>query len=243
MGVVIVTGGSRGIGAATASLAADRGWRVAVNYLKDQAAADRVVNAIREKGGRAVAIRADTSDETAVTAMFNHAERELGPVTGLVNNAGWNGGTATVAELEYDTLRRIFEINVFGYFICAREAVRRMSTERGGPGGAIVNVSSVGAIHGSVGERVHYAATKGAVNSFTTGLSKEVIRQRIRVNAVSPGLIETDMNPADRLARLVPTVPINRAADPIEVARAILFLLSDEASYMVGANMVVSGGR
>ena len=243
MSVVIITGGSRGIGAATASLAAERGWRVAVNYVRDERAAERVVDGIRQKGGSAIAVRADTSDEAAVTAMFDQAEQELGPVTGLVNNAGTNGGTSTVAELQYETLRRIFEINVFGYFLCAREAVRRMSTERGGTGGAIVNISSVGAIHGSVGERVHYAATKGAVNSFTTGLSKEVIRQGVRVNAVSPGLIETDMNPPDRLARLVPSVPINRAADPIEVARAVLFLLSDEASYMVGANMVVSGGR
>ena len=243
MSVVIITGGSRGIGAATASLAAERGWRVAVNYVKDERAAERVVDGIRQKGGSAIAVRADTSDEAAVKAMFDRAEQELGPVTGLVNNAGTNGGTSTVAELQYETLRRIFEINVFGYFLCAREAVRRMSTERGGKGGAIVNISSVGAIHGSVGERVHYAATKGAVNSFTTGLSKEVIRQGIRVNAVSPGLIETDMNPPDRLARLVPSVPINRAADTIEVAHAVLFLLSDEASYMVGANMVVSGGR
>ena len=241
--VVIVTGASRGIGAATAIKLAESGWSVVVNCNKRTEAADRIVSTIINAGGRAIRVLADITDESAIVRMFDETEERLGRLSGLVNNAGVTGGQVTFAELELSELRRTLDTNVIGYFLCAREAVRRMSTQRGGLGGSIVNVSSVGAINGSAGERVHYAASKGAVNSLTIGLSKEVIGQGIRVNAVSPGLTTTEMNSTERLERLVPTVPIGRAAAPKEIAEVIDFLLSDAASYMVGANVVVSGGR
>jgi NAD(P)-dependent dehydrogenase (short-subunit alcohol dehydrogenase family) len=243
-GVVIVTGASRGIGAATAELAAARGWAVGVNYRERAAEADAVIARITAGGGRAVALRADTSHEDDVRRMFDEAERALGPVTGLVNNAGVTGGKAApLADVDVADIRRVMEVNVVGCMLCAREAVRRMSTERGGKGGTIVNVSSIAATRGSPGERVYYAASKGALNSFTIGLAQEVAPEGIRVNAVSPGLTTTEMNLPERLARLAPTVPLRRIADPAEIARVIVFVLSDEASYMVGANVVVTGGR
>jgi len=242
-GVLVITGASRGIGAATARLAAARGWRVLGTYLERREPAEAVAEDIRAAGGEAAMIQADTAIEADVTRIFDEAERRFGPVTGLVNNAGINGGPTTVADLSTEELRRLVDTNVIGAFLAAREAVRRMATDRGGRGGAIVNLGSVAAVRGSPGERVHYAASKGAVVSMTIGLAHEVARLGIRVNAVSPGLTETEMNPAARLARLVPTVPIGRVADPEEVARVILFLLSEEASYVLGVNVTVSGGR
>ncbi|HWX47743.1 MAG TPA: SDR family oxidoreductase [Roseomonas sp.] len=242
-GVLVITGASRGIGAATARLAAAQGWRVVGTYLERRAPAEAVAAEIRAAGGEALMLQADTTVEADVTRVFDEAEARFGKVTGLVNNAGMNGGPTDVADLSTAELRRLIDINVIGTFLCAREAVRRMATDRGGPGGAIVNLASVAAVRGSAGERVHYAASKGAVVSMTIGLAQEVARSGIRVNAVSPGLTETEMNPPDRLARLVPTVPIGRVAAPEEVARVILFLLSDAASYMLGVNVTVSGGR
>jgi NAD(P)-dependent dehydrogenase (short-subunit alcohol dehydrogenase family) len=240
---VIITGASRGIGAVTARLAADAEWKVAINYNTHEPGARAVLAAIEKRGGKAIVVRADISDERAVKDLFDEAEAAFGPVGALVNNAGWNGGTYTVGEIDVGALRRTFEVNVFGSYLCAREAVRRMSTDLGGKGGVIVNVSSVAALVGSAGERVHYAASKGAINSFTVGLAKEVIRKGIRVNAVSPGMTLTEMNAPERLAHVVPTIPIGRAAEPEEIARVILFMLSPDSSYMVGTNTVVSGGR
>ena len=241
--VLIVTGGSRGIGAATAKLAAERGWSVLTTYIERQAPAEAVVQAITAAGGRAATIRADTAIEADVTRMFDTATQMFGPVTGLVNNAGMNGGPFDLADMDVAEIRRLIDINVTGCILCAREAVRRMALNRGGQGGAIVNLGSVAARLGSAHERVHYAASKGAILSFTQGLGREAIKQGVRVNCVSPGLTDTEMNPADRQARVLPIVPIGRVADPIEIAKAILFLLSPEASYIAGTELTVSGGR
>jgi NAD(P)-dependent dehydrogenase (short-subunit alcohol dehydrogenase family) len=241
--LLIVTGGSRGIGAATARLAAERGWQVVISYLERREAAESVVASITQAGGAAMAVQADTAVETDVARLFDMAVQLFGPVGAVVNNAGMNGGPSTVADLPVAELRRLLDINVVGAFLVAAEAVRRMATDRGGKGGAIVNLGSVAAVRGSPGERVHYAASKGAIVSMTIGLAQEVARSGIRVNCVSPGLTETEMNPPERLGRLVPTVPIGRVADPEEIARAILFLLSAEASYILGVNLTVSGGR
>lgn len=241
--VLLITGASRGIGAATAKLAGSIGYRVCVNYAQNTLAAQSVVAEITSSGGEAIALRADTSSENDVATMFAHIAERLGPVTDLVNNAGIVGGPARFEDLEIDELRRLLDVNVLGYMLCCREAIRQMSVRNGGQGGRIVNVSSVAAINGSSGERVHYAASKGAINSFTTGLAKEVARDGIRVNAFSPGITVTDMNPIDRLERLAPQVPIGRAAQAEEMARGILWLLSDDASYCLAANLVMSGGR
>lgn len=241
--VLIVTGASRGIGASTAKLAAARGYRVCVNFANDEAAAEKVVQSITEKGGSAFAQQADTSREKDVQSMFEETARKFGPVTDLVNNAGLMGGPTRLADLNTAELVRVFQVNVFGYLFCCREAVRQMSTRNGGCGGRIVNVSSVAAVNGSAGERVHYAGTKGAVNSFTVGLAKEVAREGIRVNIFSPGLTWTDMNPPGRIEQLEHTVPAGRAGKADEMARGILWLLSEEAEYCLGANLVMSGGR
>ena len=252
-GTLVITGASRGIGAATARLAASRGWRVAGSYLERREPAEAVVAEIAAAGGQAIAVQADTSREEDVVRLFDTAEQRFGRVTGLVNNAGINGGPVTVADMPTAELRAMIDTNIFGAFLCAREAVRRMATDRtgangGGPGGgrtggAIVNLGSVAARLGSPGERVHYAASKGAIVSMSHGLAKEVIRSGIRVNCVSPGLTETEMNPADRLAKLIPGVPAGRVGLPEEIAKVILFLLSEESSYMVGVDVTVSGGR
>ncbi len=242
-GTLVITGASRGIGAATARLAASRGWRVVGSYLERLEPAEAVVAEIVAAGGEAIAVQADTSNEADVTLLFDTAEQRFGPIAGLVNNAGINGGPVAVADMSTAELRTMIDTNIFGAFLCAREAVRRMATDRGGQGGAIVNLGSVAARLGSPGERVHYAASKGAVVSMSHGLAKEVIRSGIRVNCVSPGLTETEMNPADRLAKLIPNVPIGRVGGPDEIARVILFLLSEESSYMVGVDVTVSGGR
>jgi NAD(P)-dependent dehydrogenase (short-subunit alcohol dehydrogenase family) len=241
--VLIITGGSRGIGAATAKLAAQRGWNVMTTYIERREPAETVVNEIRAKGGHAATMQVNTSLEEDVQQLFDATEMQFGPVTGLVNNAGMNGGPATLVNIPVDEIRRLIDINIFGCILCAREAVKRMSTNRGGKGGAIVNIGSVAARLVSAGERVHYSASKGAIVSFSQGLGREAIKEGVRVNCVSPGLTETEMNPPERIARVVPAVPMGRIGQPSEIANAILFLLSDEASYITGAELTVSGGR
>jgi len=244
---IIVTGASRGIGAAIARLAGARGYDVAVNYLRNEAAAHAVVEDIERTGGRAIAIAADVVDESQIVSMFQTAERQLGPITALVNNAGITGGFARVENIEASMLNRMLAVNVTGAMICAREAVRRMSTKRGGQGGSIVNISSMAAQLGAPHEWVHYAASKGAISTMTIGLAREVATESIRVNAVAPGLIETDLHADNgepgRVERMAPTIPMTRAGTPQEVAEAVIWLISPAASYITGAIMPVSGGR
>lgn len=244
---LLVTGGSRGIGAATALLAARSGWAVAVNYAANSLAADEVVRAIRSTGGKAMAVQADVANETQVLAMFRQIDAKLGPLQGLVNNAGVVDVSARVDEMDMARWRRMFDINVMGSMLCAREAVRRMSTRHGGGGGAIVNVSSAAARLGSPGQYVDYAAAKGAIDAFTIGLAKEVAAEGIRVNAVRPGLIETDIHASgglpNRVQDLQHLVPMQRGGSAEEVAQAILWLLSDAASYTTMSLLDVSGGR
>lgn len=244
---LIVTGGSRGIGAAVARLAAMRGYAVAVNYCRGEIEARAIVGEIAGGGGRAVAIKADVAREIEIVEMFKVAERELGPITALVNNAGITGGFARVEDVSAEAVERTFAVNVTGTILCAREAVRRMSTKRGGKGGAIVNISSRAAHTGAAGEWVHYAASKGAIDSFTLGLAREVATEGIRVNAVAPGLTETDLHAAsgapDRLQRLAGTIPMGRGGMPNEIAEGVLWLLSPAASYVTGAILNIGGGR
>ena len=245
--VLLITGGGRGIGAATALLAASRGYAVAVNYATNSLAADEVVRTIRDSGGNAMAVQADVGDEAQVLAMFQKVDARFGRLTALVNNAGVVDVTARVDEMSVARLERMFRINVIGSFVCAREAVRRMSTRYGGSGGAIVNISSGAARLGSPGQYVDYAASKGAIDTFTIGLAKEVAEEGIRVNAVRPGLIDTEIHASgglpDRAFELAPTVPMKRTGTAEEIAGAILWLLSPEASYTTTALLDVTGGR
>jgi NAD(P)-dependent dehydrogenase (short-subunit alcohol dehydrogenase family) len=245
--VVLITGASRGIGAATALLCARRGYDVAVNYARDALAAAGVVAQVQALGRRAVAIAADVSREADVLRLFAAVDGELGPLAALVNNAGVVDVAARVDEMSSDRLTRMFAVNVLGTLLCAREAVRRMSTRHAGAGGAIVNLSSAAARLGSPGQYVDYAAAKGAVDVFTLGLAREVANEGIRVNAVRPGIIATDIHASggqpDRAAQLAPQVPMRRAGSADEVAQAIVWLLSDAASYTTGAVIDVSGGR
>jgi NAD(P)-dependent dehydrogenase (short-subunit alcohol dehydrogenase family) len=246
-GVLLVTGASRGIGAATARLAAHRGYSVCVNYLKNREAADAVVSGITASHGRAVAVQGDVAVEADVVRLFETCDRELGPLDALVNNAGILEKQTRVDAMDAARLQRIFATNVTGSFICAREAVRRMSIRHGGRGGSIVNVSSGAARMGSPGEYMDYAASKGAIDTFTVGLAQEVAEEGIRVNAVRPGFIYTDIHASggepNRIERVKVRVPMKRGGTVDEVAHAILWLLSDEASYTTGALIDVAGGK
>jgi len=245
--VLLVTGGSRGIGAATCLLAAKSGWAVAVNYAANSLAADEVVRAIRADGGRAMAVQADVADEAQVLRMFEQIDAKFGRLTGLVNNAGVVDQRARLDEMDMARWRRMFDINVIGSLLCAREAVRRMSTKHGGTGGAIVNVSSAAARLGSPGEYVDYAASKGAIDTFTVGLAREVANEGIRVNAVRPGLIDTEIHASggrpERLRELAPQIPMQRGGTADEVAQLIVWLLSEAASYTTMSLVDVSGAR
>ncbi|WP_425340080.1 SDR family oxidoreductase [Onishia taeanensis] len=245
--VLIITGGSRGIGAATARLAAQSGYAVCISYLRNKDAASAVVDEIYQAGGEAMALAADVSVEAEVVRLFEQVDEALGPVTALVNNAGVLEEHMRVAQMDAGRLSRVLSTNVIGSFICAREAVRRMSSSNGGAGGAIVNVSSAAARLGSPNEYVDYAASKGAIDTFTLGLAQEVAAEGIRVNAVRPGVIYTDIHASggepDRVDRVKGSVPMQRGGTAEEVANAILWLLSDEASYSTGALLDVAGGR
>jgi len=243
----MVTGGGRGIGAATARLAAKRGYSVCLGYLKDRASADGVVQEIRSAGGSAIAVAGDVAIEKDVLHLFEECDRSLGPLAALVNNAGIVVTRSRVEAMDMARLQRMFSTNVVGAFLCAREAIRRMSTKHGGKGGAIVNVSSGAARLGSPGEWVDYAASKGAIDTMTLGLAKELADEKIRVNCVRPGFVNTGIHAGagepNRIERLRDGIPMKRGGEPEEVARAILWLLSDEASYSTGAILDVTGGR
>lgn len=245
--VMIVTGGSRGIGAATVLLAAASGYSVCFSYAGNTARAEGVVHAVEAAGGRALGLQADMSTEEGVAKLFETCDREFGTLDVLVNNAGTTGPMRRVADIDTASLRQVFELNVLGYFVAAREAIRRMSSTAGGKGGVIVNVSSRAATLGGAGEWVHYAASKGATDTFTLGLAREVGGERIRVNAVRPGLIETELHAMagapDRLERLSGGVPMGRAGTADEVAQTIVWLASPQASYVSGALVDVSGAR
>ena len=244
---LLITGGSRGIGAAAAVLAAQRGWDVAVNYTRDAAAAQRVAEQVRALGRRALVIQADVADEAQVLAMFAAVDKEFGPLHGLVNNAGVVDLPSRVDQMSLQRLMRMFAINLTGSFLCAREAVKRMSSKHGGAGGVIVNLSSAAAKLGSPGQYVDYAAAKAGIDTFTLGLAREVAAEGIRVNAVRPGIIDTDIHASgglpDRVKQTAPMVPMQRAGSAEEVAQAIVWLLSEDSSYSTGAVIDVTGGR
>lgn len=244
---VIVIGGSRGIGAAVARMVGANGLPVVINYVTRKSAAEAVVQEIVAAGGVACAIQGDVGKEADILRLFEAAEEEFGTIAGLVNNAGVTGGFARVEAVTADAIARVLAVNVAGMMLCSREAVRRMSTRHGGKGGSIVNISSLVARTGGAGEWAHYAASKGAVNSFTIGLAREVAEEGIRVNAVAPGLIETDLHgdngAPDRLARMAPMIPMKRAGTAEEVAKGVVWLLSEGASYVTGSVLEIGGGR
>ena len=245
--IVLITGGSRGIGAATALLAAQRGFAVAVNYTANSLAADEVVRQIRTAGGTAITVQGDVGVEADIMAMFDKVDAKLGRLSALVNNAGVVDLASRVDAMSAARLKRMFDINVLGSMLCAREAIKRMSTLHGGAGGSIVNLSSAAARLGSPGQYVDYAASKGAIDSFTLGLAKEVATEGIRVNAVRPGIIETDIHASggepDRARQMSAAVPMKRTGSALEVAQAIVWLMGDEASYTTGSVVDVTGGR
>lgn len=244
--VAIITGGSRGIGRATAIASAERGFRVCIGYASNEAAANKVVSAIEAKGGKAIAVKCDVGDESDILALFRAADK-FGPLGALVNNAGIVGPTSRVDEMSAERIRRIMAVNVTGSILCAREAVKRMSTNRGGKGGVIVNLSSAASRLGSPNTYVDYAASKGAIDSFTVGLGHEVASEGIRVAAIRPGLVDTDIHASggdpDRARRLAHMVPMKRAGTAEEIAKAIVWLMSEDASYVTSAILDVSGGR
>lgn len=245
--ILVITGGSRGIGAATARLGAANGYAVCINYRQNEAAALAVVEQINHAGGEAIAVAGDVGSEADVLRLFEQVDQTLGPVTALVNNAGILEGQMRVEQMDAARLSRVLATNVIGSFLCAREAIRRMSTHHGGQGGAIVNVSSIASRLGAPNEYVDYAAAKGAIDSFTIGLAKEVAAEGIRVNAVRPGVIYTEIHASggepDRVERVKASVPMQRGGEAEEVARAVLWLLSDDASYSTGTLLDVTGGR
>ena len=245
--VLLVTGASRGIGAACAIRAAEAGWDVGVNFHRDEEAAERVAAQVRALGRRACTLRADVASEGAIEAMFKELDAELGPIGGLVNNAGIVDVAARVDEMSAARVARLFNVNVVGAFVCAREAVRRMSTRHGGRGGVIVNLSSAAARLGSPGIYVDYAATKAAIDNFTLGLAREVAGEGIRVNGVRPGIIDTEIHATsgmlERARAAVDQIPLRRMGTADEIAQAVVFLLSDAAGYVTGATLDVAGGR
>jgi NAD(P)-dependent dehydrogenase (short-subunit alcohol dehydrogenase family) len=244
---ILITGGTRGIGRATALLCAAKGWNVALNYLRDATSAEKTAQAIRDAGARVVALRGDVADENDVIAMFREAESKLGPLDGVVINAGIVAPSSQLADMESARLKRMFDTNIYGAYLCARESARRLPRDRGGRGGAIVLVSSAASRLGSPFEYVDYAGSKAAIDTLTLGLAKELAQQGVRVNAVRPGLIETEIHASggqpDRAQRIGATTPMGRPGRPEEVAEAIVWLLGDGASYTTGAILDVAGGR
>lgn len=242
-GVVVITGAGRGIGAATARLAARDGYAVAVNYRSDAKSAASVVADIEAAGGRAVAIQCDTGVEADIIRLFDEARAQLGPITALVNNAGITARRCLIEDVDAATLEHIFRVNISGYFLCAREAIKHMSTRHGGTGGVIVNVSSVAALLSNAFDWVHYGASKGAVDTFTKGMALEGAEHGIRCNGVRPGMTVTDINPIDRIEKAAPTIPLKRAAQPEEIAEGIVWLLSEKSAYCTATIIDVAGGR
>jgi NAD(P)-dependent dehydrogenase (short-subunit alcohol dehydrogenase family) len=244
---LVVTGASRGIGAATARLAAREGWQVCVNYNSHGEEAEALAQEIRAAGGTAVAMKADMASEADIVALFQRCDEELAPLGGLMNNAGFLGGESRVDAFDAAAMRRLWDVNVVSYFLCAREAIRRMSTRQGGSGGAIVNISSMSADNGGMAERVHYATTNGARTTFTYGLAKEVGPEGIRVNGIMPGIIDTHFNDGfdneGRNRRMAPVIPLRRVGSGDDIARTALWLLSEESGFLNGAVLKVHGGQ
>jgi len=241
--VLLIAGGSRGIGASTCKLAGARGFDVAVNYKSNAKRAAEVVDAVNAAGGQAVAIQGDMVSEDTVERVFDEAAKALGPITHFVHSAGVGGKNSKLEAASAATLREVIDVNLYGGLLCARAAVRRMSTAKGGPGGSIVLISSIASVTGGAGEYVFYAAAKGGIDTLTIGLAREVVKDGIRVNAIRPGPTDTEIHEPGRLERISPLLPMGRPGQPDEIAEAILFLLSDAASYITGVVLNVSGGR
>jgi NAD(P)-dependent dehydrogenase (short-subunit alcohol dehydrogenase family) len=241
--LLLIAGGSRGIGASTARLAVERGYDVAINYVKNATAADTVAGAVEKSGGRAFAIQGDMAKEADIIRVFDETTRALGPITHFVHSAGIGGKNSRLDAATADTIREVLDVNLFGALICSREAVRRMSTANGGKGGSIVLLSSIASVTGGASEYVFYAAAKGGVDALTNGLAREVAKEGVRVNAIRPGPTDTEIHEPGRLARITPLLPMGRPGQPDEIAEAVLFLLSDAASYISGAVLNVSGAR